>query len=110
MSAPNQERLRRDGPTNDRFVFVGALKMFKRAGEAAKLPFGIHPHMFRHAAGHRAVNDGVATRTVQHILGHKNIALRLPASAMSALHPKADMNQNGPDGISGLMHCGPLYR
>jgi site-specific recombinase XerD len=87
-------KLRRDGPTHDRFVFMtergtvftrdGVLKMFKRAGEAAGLPFAIHTHMFRHAAGFKAANDGVATRTVQHLLGHKNIAHSVRYSAMSA--------------------------
>jgi len=87
-------QLRREGPTNDRFIFVtersglftcdGVLKMFKRAGEEAGLPFAIHPHMFRHAAGYKAANDGVATRTVQHLLGHKNIAHSVRYSAISA--------------------------
>ncbi len=87
-------RLQRDGPTHDKFVFFterkatftrdGVLKMFKRAGEAAGLPFPVHPHMFRHAAGFKAANDGVATRTVQHLLGHKNIAHSVRYTAMSA--------------------------
>jgi type 1 fimbriae regulatory protein FimB/type 1 fimbriae regulatory protein FimE len=87
-------RLRRDGPTHERFVFLsergtvftrdGVLKMLKRAGEAAGLPFAIHPHMLRHSTGFKAANDGIATRTVQHLLGHKNIAHSVRYSAMSA--------------------------
>jgi len=87
-------RLRRDGPTHERFVFVsergtvftrdGILKMFKRAGQGAGLPFAIHPHMLRHSTGFKAANDGIATRTVQHLLGHKNIAHSVRYSAMSA--------------------------
>jgi site-specific recombinase XerD len=87
-------RLRREGPTNERFMFMtereavftrdGVLKMFKRAGEVAGLPFPIHPHMLRHAAGYKLANDGVSTRTTQHLLGHKNIAHSVRYTAMSA--------------------------
>ena len=33
-------------------------KMVARAGEVAKLPFPIHPHMLRHACGYKLANDG----------------------------------------------------
>lgn len=88
------KRLQREGPTNDRYIFVsergtvltrdGVLKMIKRAGEAAKMPFPIHPHMFRHAAGFKLANDGVTTRDVQHTLGHRNIAHSVRYTAMAA--------------------------
>src|SRR6516162_5043384 len=42
-------------------------------GEAAKMPFPIHPHMLRHACGFNLANDGHDTRALQHYLGHKNI-------------------------------------
>ena len=48
-------------------------KMLARAGEPAKLPFPIHPHMPRHAFGYKLTNDGHDTRALQHYLGHKNI-------------------------------------
>ena len=44
-----------------------------RAGENAKIPFPVHPHMLRHACGFKLANDGQDTRAVQHYLGHKNI-------------------------------------
>ena len=44
-----------------------------RLGEAAKMPFPIHPHMLRHACGFKLANDGHDTRALQHYLGHKNI-------------------------------------
>ena len=66
-----------------RYVFVserlaplsheGFLKMVKRAGVAAKLPFGVHPHMLRHACGYKLANDGHDTRAIQLYMGHKNI-------------------------------------
>lgn len=48
-------------------------KLVARAGEAAGLPFPIHPHMLRHAAGFKLANDGHDTRAIQHYLGHRNI-------------------------------------
>ena len=49
------------------------LKMVRRTGELAKLPFSIHPHMLRHACGFKLANHGHDTRALQHYLGHKNI-------------------------------------
>jgi site-specific recombinase XerD len=43
------------------------------AGEAAKLPFPIHPHMLRHLTGYKLANDGHDTRALQHYMEHKNI-------------------------------------
>jgi len=48
-------------------------KLIARAGEAAKLPFPVHPHMLRHACGYKLANEGHDTRAIQHYLGHKNI-------------------------------------
>jgi type 1 fimbriae regulatory protein FimE len=49
-------------------------KLVARLGLAAKLPFPVHPHQLRHACGYKLANDGVDTRSLQHYLGHKNIA------------------------------------
>src|SRR5262249_59876705 len=46
---------------------------FSVSGEAAEMPFPIHPHMLRHACGFKLANDGHDTRALQHYLGHKNI-------------------------------------
>jgi type 1 fimbriae regulatory protein FimE len=43
------------------------------SGEAAELPFPVHPHMLRHACGFYLANRGVDTRAIQHYLGHRNI-------------------------------------
>ncbi|MHC1766168.1 MAG: tyrosine-type recombinase/integrase [Verrucomicrobiia bacterium] len=48
-------------------------KLMARAGKAAGLGFPVHPHMLRHAAGYKLVNDGQDTRAIQHYLGHRNI-------------------------------------
>jgi hypothetical protein len=32
--------------------------MIARTGEAAKLPFPVHPHMLRHSTGYKLANDG----------------------------------------------------
>jgi site-specific recombinase XerD len=73
-------QLRRENPES-RYVFVtergGAarrfLKMVARTGEAARLPFPVHPHMLRHSTGYKLANDGHDTRALQHYMGHKNI-------------------------------------
>ena len=75
-------RLQRElGP--GRYVFMsergapmsptGFRRMMERLGEAAKMPFRVHPHMLRHACGFKLANQGVDTRSLQHYLGHKNI-------------------------------------
>ena len=48
-------------------------KLVARAGELARLPFPIHPHMLRHSTGYKLANDGQDTRAIQHYLGHRNI-------------------------------------
>ena len=75
-------KLRRNYP-KDAYVFVserggpispiGFHRLIQRVGEAAKMPFPIHPHMLRHACGFKLANDGHDTRALQHYLGHKNI-------------------------------------
>ena len=52
---------------------IGFHRLVQRFGEAAKMPFPIHPHMLRHACGFKLANDGHDTRALQHYLGHKNI-------------------------------------
>ena len=48
-------------------------KILTRAGQEAKLPFSVHPHMLRHACGYKLAQDGQDTRAIQHYLGHRNI-------------------------------------
>ena len=74
--------LRKDYPDSP-YVFVTeregpmtpatARKLITRAGELAKLPFPIHPHMLRHACGYKLASEGQDTRAIQQYLGHKNI-------------------------------------
>jgi site-specific recombinase XerD len=59
----------RDAP----MTAAGFRKTLARIGEASGLPFPVHPHMLRHAAGYKLANQGVDTRTLQHYLGHRNI-------------------------------------
>jgi integrase len=78
----------------NRYVFVsergapltteGFLKMIKRAGVAAKLPFGAHPYMLRHACGYKLANDGQDTRAIQLYMGHKNIQNTVGYTQLSA--------------------------
>jgi Phage integrase family len=84
--------LRRDYPETP-YLFVTerggpmtpatARKLIARAGELAKLPFPIHPHMLRHSAGYKLANEGHDTRSIQQYLGHRNIMHTVPSSARS---------------------------
>jgi type 1 fimbriae regulatory protein FimE len=73
-------KLRREYPT-DACVFVSERGGI---GEAAKMPFRIHPHMLRHACGYKLANDGHDTRALQHYLGHKNIQHTVRYTEMAA--------------------------
>jgi integrase len=55
------------------FSVSGLAKMIERAGVEAKLPFPVHMHMLRHAAGFALANKGIDTRTLQAYLGHRSI-------------------------------------
>src|SRR5215471_15141288 len=55
------------------FTRAGFAKMVARLGQEAKLKFGVHPHMLRHACGYALANRGHGTRALQAYLGHKNI-------------------------------------
>ncbi len=59
----------REGPMTS----ATARKLITRAGELAKLPFPIHPHMLRHACGYKLASEGQDTRAIQQYLGHRNI-------------------------------------
>jgi integrase len=75
--------LRREHPHAD-FVFLserkaplsvdGAQKLIERLGVTAELPFPIHAHMLRHAAGYALAARGIDTRTLQAFMGHRSIA------------------------------------
>ena len=48
-------------------------QIIAEAGEAAGLPFPIHPHMLRHSTGFYLANKGIDTRTIQEYMGHARI-------------------------------------
>jgi type 1 fimbriae regulatory protein FimB/type 1 fimbriae regulatory protein FimE len=68
---------------DSRFVFMterkapmtadGFLKLLARLGKVVGFTFKTHPHMLRHGAGHALASANVSTRTIQAMLGHKNI-------------------------------------
>ena len=59
----------RHGPLSPRTIHA----IIQRAGEQAKFPFPIHPHMLRHSKGYQLAGKGVDTRAIQAYMGHKNI-------------------------------------
>ena len=75
--------VRREHPHAD-FVFMserksplsieGAQRLIERLGESAGLPFPIHAHMLRHAAGYALAARGIDTWTLQAFMGHRSIA------------------------------------
>ncbi len=79
--APCTKSLKREEPES-RFLFLSERgapmsskafrKMVLRAGEAAKFPFGVPPHMIRHACGYKLANEGQDTRAIQLYMGHQN--------------------------------------
>jgi integrase len=38
---------------------VGFRRMLERLGKAAKMAFGVHPHMLRHVCGFKLANQGI---------------------------------------------------
>ena len=60
------------------------LRMVQRTGQAAKLPFKIHPHMLRHSTGFKLANDGADTRSLAHYLGHRNLQSTARYTALAA--------------------------
>jgi type 1 fimbriae regulatory protein FimB/type 1 fimbriae regulatory protein FimE len=59
----------RGGP----FTADAVNRLVKTIGERAKLPFGVHAHMLRHACGYALANAGHDTRLIQDWLGHRSI-------------------------------------
>lgn len=49
-------------------------RMIKKYGRLAKLPISITPHVLRHSMATDLLRSGADLRSVQEILGHKNIA------------------------------------
>ena len=59
----------RGGP----FTADAVNRLVKTIGERAKLPFGVHAHMLRHACGYALANAGHDTRLILDWLGHRAI-------------------------------------
>jgi site-specific recombinase XerD len=76
---------------------AGPRRMIERLGKSAKMPFGVHPHMLRHATGFKLANQGVDTRSLQQYLGHKNIEHTVRYTELSS--------ERFRDFLQGLTHC-----
>ena len=53
-----------------RFTADAVNRLVKTIGARAKLSFGVHAHMLRHACGYALANAGHDTRLIQDWLGH----------------------------------------
>lgn len=54
---------------SDRMVRI----IISTAGQAAQMPFSVHPHMLRHACGYYLANKGFDTRAIAEYLGHRSL-------------------------------------
>lgn len=54
-----------------------------KVGRKANLGFSIHPHMLRHSNGYHLGSTGVDIRTIQALLGHRNISHTVHYVAMN---------------------------
>ena len=89
----NLKTLRRQNP-NSRYVFLSnrgapmtrqnVNALLKKLGEEAGIEVKVHPHLLRHSTGYKLANEGVDTRSLQHYLGHRNIANTVHYTAMNA--------------------------
>ena len=52
----------------------------------------VHPHMLRHACGHKLANQGVDARTLQAYLGHANIQHTVRYTALSPERFRGDVD------------------
>lgn len=53
------------------FTQSGIHKIVVLAGQAAGIPFPIHPHMLRHSKGYQLADKGTDLRLIQGYMGHK---------------------------------------
>src|SRR5271155_5740506 len=74
-----------------------ARKLIARAGELAKLPFPIHPHMLRHSAGYKLSDEGHDTRSIQQYLGHKNVTHTVRYTELSPEKAKKHATEVAPE-------------
>ena len=86
-------RLFKDAPPSP-YAFVTKLgnpigvnaiyKIVARAGERAKIPFRVHPHMLRHACGYALANARQPLRNIQQFLGHKSVSNTVIYTALAS--------------------------
>jgi len=71
--APPRRRPNKDTRSREYLTPSEMDRLLDAAGQA-KIGFPVHPHMLRHACAFKLANEGHDIRSLQHYLGHKNIA------------------------------------
>jgi integrase len=61
----------------------GAQKLVERLGVMAGIPFPVHIHSIRHAAGTALANRGVDSISLQAFMGHRNISSTVVYTSIS---------------------------
>src|SRR3954447_2589731 len=89
------QRLQREQEPTSPFVFTterltpmspdGFRKLLARVGQAARLPFPVHPHMLRHACGYELRQQNLSARAIQAWLGYADIRPTARFSELSSV-------------------------
>ena len=91
----------RGGP----FTADAVNRLVKTIGARAKLSFGVHAHMLRHACGYALANAGHDTRLIQDWLGHRAIQHTARYTELSRRDSRtcgADLRQSAGKGADPL--------
>lgn len=70
--------------------------MIKEKAKQANIPIDVHPHMLRHSFASHLLENGLDLRTVQELLGHKNLSTTQIYTHLNLVHLKKIINQKHP--------------
>ncbi len=77
----------------------GFRRMVSRAGERAKFPSAVIPHMLRHACGYMLANEGSDTQANQVYMGHQNCLTSAPVEQFVSDAQRKILAHRNPHGV-----------